>query len=463
MRAVVRIALAYFGMLGVQSWINVAGLLFLAGAAAAFAFGTAPGAVQTVFALCVMGVVIILVIPVCGGGVGMRLGSRPGVLHLRPHGRLRLLLGTTLAVTLAAMLAALPSLAAHGFLVVHGFDPGTRFAPPLVVFGFAWTLFAAAFIYMFAVSWSLIGMMTFWMLPLAISQLARYVGHWASVVTLAQVMAFGLGAWALFALWYLRTGTIRRPVPKFGNSPNTMAECSPFQWLLATENARSDQPTRRLAISHYLLGCASNRLFVITGAWVGAIFLLLHFMGNERPRQPVQVLFMLSFLAFHFGAMAYATARRARLLWLRAGMSRKALFLLGERQALRASLITWAIVASLALVVTALPDPARIPQLLLYAGAQAVVCIAAFYAGFAIVKDWHVGDMLLFIVLGVLFVVQIVLGALAWRSGRLTVTAVLILVIAGILAIALRLHAARRWSGLDWRIARPLKLDSRRS
>jgi hypothetical protein len=172
---------------------------------------------------------------------------------------------------------------------------------------------------------------------------------------------------------------------------------------------------------------------------------------------------MLPFLAFQFGALGYATARRARLLWLRAGMTREALFRLGERQALRASLITWAVVAVVAFALSALADPSRIPQQLLYVAASAAVGTVLFYAGFATVKAWHVGDMLLYIFLGVLFVVQFALAAMAWKDGDSTATTTSILLAAAILTIAMRWLAHRRWRGLDWRIATLPTVSSRRS
>lgn len=465
MSAVLRIALAYFNMLGIQLWLNVLGLLFLVLAAGLFILAAnQPNAPESIFAFCCIGVVLILIVPAFGSGIGMRLGSRPGVLHLRPHGRLRMLLAATVAVTLFALLAALPSLATYGFLAAHGLDTHLRFPSPLLAFGFMWALFALGFIYMFTISWSMLGMFSFWLLPFAITQLMNRVEGWSDLMSPALVISISLLAWSLFTVWYLRAGTIRRPVPQFGNSTNTTDEDSPFRWLLLREESRPGEPTRARATSHYLLGSASGRLHLLTGLWIAGVFLLLHFFGkSDRPAQPGPLLFMLPFLAFQFGAVGYATARRARLLWLRAGMTREALFRLGERQALRASLITWAVVAAVAFALSALPDPSRIPQLLLYVAASAAVGTVVFYAGFATVKAWHVGDMLLYIFLGVLFVVQFAIAAMAWKDGNSAATTSVILVAAGILTIAMRWLAHRRWRAIDWRIATPPTPSSRRS
>jgi hypothetical protein len=464
MRAVLRIALAYFGMLGLQLWLNVLGLAFIAVAAALFILAAnQPNAPESVFAFCCIGVGLILVMPAFGGGIGMRLGSRPGVLHLRPHGRLRMLLGATVAVTLFALLAALPSLATYAFLAAHGLDTHLRLPSPLLAFEFMWALFALGFIYMFCISWSVLGMFSSWLLPFAITQLVNRVEGWADLMSPALIVAVGLFAWSVFTVWYLRAGAIRRPVPQFGNTAGTTDEDSPFRWLLLRED-RTGEPTRALATSHYLLGSASGRLHLLTGLWIAGIFVLLHvFSNSDRPAQPGPMLFMLPFLAFQFGALGYATARRARLLWLRAGMTRDSLFRLGERQALRACLITWSVVATVAFALSALPDPSRIPQVLLYVAASAAVGTVVFYAGFATVRAWHVGDVLLYIFLAVLFLVQFVIAAMAWKDGDPATTTAFILLAAGILTLAMRWLAHRRWCRLDWRIATPPTLSSRRS
>lgn len=462
MKAVLRIALAYFDMSIIQRWINAAGLVVLAMAGAFIVMSQGPGDSKIVFGVCCFGAGLILVLPAFGGGIGMRLASRPGVLQLRPHGRARLLAGTTLAVTLFALVATLPSLAVELYFAVRAFERGALdFPPPLAMFQFMWAAFALSFIYVFAVSRSLLGMVAYWLLPAVLTGVGRNIDDWHLLLAPWQVLAFGLLGWILFAGWYLRAASIRRPA-HVNSSSNTTGENTPFDWLLASENARTDEPTRHRATWQYLLGCASSRFFVITGLWIAAVFVLMHVFAAPGKR-PGQMLFMLPFLIFHIGTVGYTSARRARFLWLRAGMSREALFHMVERQALRASLTTWAIVAVAAVAVAAYPDPSRLPQLLVYTAAQCVVAVVAFYAGLAIVKDWHIGDMLLFIFLGVLFVVQMVPGAAAMRDGSLTDASVVIAPIAAALALVLRFHAMRRWRGLDWQVARPMKLDSRRS
>lgn len=463
MNAVLKIAFTYFDMAVIQRFTNALGLIALVMAGAAIPMSGSASDSKIVFGMSIFGAACILIVPAFAAGLGLRQASQPVLVHLRPRARLYLLLGSTLAVTLFALVATLPSFAVELYFAVRDFDRGAlRFPPPLVAFGFTWTVAAVTFIYMFAASRSVLGMMTFWLLPIALAQLPRYIDELATVISLWQVVAAGLLVWALFAAWYLRAGTISAPVENYSSS-RTDGETSPFQWLLASENARTDQPTRSTAIWHYLFGCASIRLFVITGLWIAALFVLMQFFSPHVNARRGQMLLMLPMISFFIGTVAYNSARRARLLWLRAGLSRATLFPLVEREALRATLTTWAIIAAAGLIMAALPDPSRLPQLLMYAAAQFVVALVAFYAGIAIVKDWHIGDMVLFIFLGVLFVAQMAPGIESLRDGSLGRVSATILLVAAILAVALRYHAVRRWRGLDWRLARPLKLGARRS
>lgn len=464
MSTVIRVALACFDMTAVQRWTSGLGLILLAMATAAIFMSGGPNDAQIVFGMSCFGVALILMMPAFGAGIGLRQASRPVMVHLRPHSRLLLLLGSMLAVVLFALVATVPSFLVKLFFAVRPFDPGTlRFPPPRVAFGFCWVMATVAFIYMFAMSRTVLGMMAFWLLPLALVQLLNYNEGLSDVISLWQLVAAAALAWIVFGAWYLRAGEIRPPVQNYSQS-RTDGESSPFQWLLAGENARSDQPTRHTAIWHYLFGCASIRLYVITGLWIAAIFVVMQFFSPHGARRPRgQMLLMLPFISFFVATVAYNSARRARLLWLRAGLSRDTLFPLVEREALRAGLTTWIIVAATALTMATLEDPSRLPQLALYAAAQCVVALVAFYTGLSLVKTIRAGDILLCTFLGVLWVAQMAPGQQALRNDRLVIFSAGILVVAGVLAAVLRMHALRRWRGLDWRLIRPLNLASRRS
>jgi hypothetical protein len=162
---------------------------------------------------------------------------------------------------------------------------------------------------------------------------------------------------------------------------------------------------------------------------------------------------MLPFLVFQFESTGYVTARRARMLWLRGGMNRQALFNLAEWQGLRASFISWGVVAGMTAAITPMRDSSPATEVLLYIGTQGAIGVVAFYAGAGVVKDWHIGDMPLFILLGLMFVVSIVVGRDSWQDGYTLAASGFTTLIAVVLVVLLRLLAVHRWRSLDWRVA----------
>src|SRR5690606_13258345 len=102
---------------------------------------------------------------------------------------------------------------------------------------------------------------------------------------------------------------------------------TPLHWLLGP-GMQKGKPSRSQASFIFLFG-ATPRLFVITGVWVALIFLVVHLFTSRGSMAPQrnwgsQLLFMLPFVAFFHSAIGTSTARRARLLWLRADMNRSA-------------------------------------------------------------------------------------------------------------------------------------------
>jgi hypothetical protein len=462
MSAVLRIALAYFELVPVQRWVNLGGLLLvLLGALPLVASDGDDDLAGSVFAIALIGVVLILLTPGFAGGAALRLASARSKLHLRPHGQWRVLLGSTLALTLLAGVATLPALGAQLFDAVHGTGVPPRIPRPLESFQVAWAVMALSWIGMFALSRSPVAMFLFGLVPIMGIQLARFARGWFPGLTGDHVLVVGLGAWGLFSLWYLTTQNIRRPsnLPSF--SWKTGGEYSPFQFFLRIDDLRPEPASRATAVSQYLFGCASRRLFVLNGIWIAAIFLVVAMMGaHERTVGPGQMLFMLPFLAFFCAAMGYTTARRARFLWLRAGVDRAGLFSLASRLGLLGALSTWGTVAGTVALFAILREPAHAPGVLLFIAAQAAAATCMFYAGLAIVTDWAVRDVLLVIGLVIQALLQVsILGPN--QVGDVVFPWTTLLVLASALALLLRWYGRRQWRALDWQVIKAGKLDWR--
>jgi hypothetical protein len=414
----------------------------------------------SVFAFTLIGAMLILLTPVFGGGVVLRLASTPGKLHLRPHGRLRVLLGSTLAITAMALVATLPALGALLFQWLHGTPHPGRIPPPWLSFQISWSMIALYWILMFALSRTVLLVFLFGLLPIAVINVGQFIIRSLPGVTGLHILLSGLVAWAMFGAWYLRAGSIRAPAVPRGFNWNTSGEDSPFQFLLGEERARPGENLRARAVYQYLFGCAGPRLFVITGLWVAAIFLVVHMFSTNGHRTgpgPWQLLFMLPFVSFCSVTMGYTTARRARFLWLRAGTDRAGLFAVASRLGLRAAMICWGVIAGTVALYVIARDPVGAGPVLLFVASQGIVAIGMFYAGLSLVRDWSAGEVLLCIGLTVLFLAQCFLVPSAFRDDFVASTSITLL-IAAVLAFLLYGYAARQWRSVDWKLIRMTRL-----
>jgi hypothetical protein len=201
----------------------------------------------------------------------------------------------------------------------------------------------------------------------------------------------------------------------------------------------------------------------MTGMWVAALFLLMQVVVPRKPASEKALLVsMLPFMAFNSAVMGYNTARRARLLWLRVGTDRAGIFAVAEKLGLRASMATWSIVAGAVLVYSMLMHPDRALWMALFVASQGAAAICMYYGGFALVWDWSARDKALTSILAILFLLQVsILGPS--QAGNLAIPWTALLVIATVLAVALRWYARRQWRALDWRLVKPARLDWRRS
>ncbi|HWL62872.1 MAG TPA: hypothetical protein VNQ32_08745 [Steroidobacteraceae bacterium] len=457
MNPVLHIALTCFRLLPLQRLLNLAGLLLFAAAGAVTIWGDSIGNARTVFTLCTFGVTLILLVPGFGGGMAMRLASRPTIAHLRPHGRLRILFGSTLAMTLLALIACIPSVAAHAYMALHRLGDASRFGEPLELLGFFWPVAAVAWIILFATSRTMWLAVTFPLIPLSAMQLPFLLQRYPAF-TPYHLLGLGALAWTAFGLWYL--GAARMQPPQHRRLANPGAAMQ-YQWLMGNKDeATPDSPAKAMAC--YLLGTGSHRVFVVTGGWTALIFLAVSFVTSKgRLGQGDLLLFMLPFLSINTAVMGFNVARRARLLWLRNGMDRKGLFLLAEKLGLRASLTTWGIVAGSAAACMIAWAPHNAPMVLLFIASQALFAVCLFYVGMALVRNWGTSD----VVLG-LGALGLMLAQMIFAHPMNPATEQLPLVVLGasaILMLPLRWYTLRRWTGLDWRLIQPPRLTLRRS
>jgi uncharacterized membrane-anchored protein len=462
MSAVLRIALAYFEMVPLQRWLNLGGALLFAVAALLGVFAETVDDAKGVFMACLFGVILIVIVPAFGGAFAMRMASRPSVVHLRPHGRRRMLLGTTLAITLIVMLLAVPSLAANAVMVLRALKPANRFGDALGVLVLLWPMIAMGWIILFAASRTMLVALLF---PLVVmgGMKVTFLLQAYPRIAMPLLVAVGPVAWLTFAIWYLRAGRIRQMQLPYAGASASAAERFPLRWLFDLDPSRSPTTSPAAATFHYLLGCGSYRLFAMTGAWMALLFLLMQVVVPRGPSSGKTLLIsMLPFLAFNSAVMGYTTARRARLLWLRAGTDRAGIFAVAEKLGLRASMATWGVVAGAVLVHSMLTNPERAPWMPLFVASQGAAAICMFYGGFALVRDWSARDKALTVVLAILFLLQVSVFGPS-QTGNLALPWTALLVIASVLALALRWYARRQWRVLDWRLIKPPRLDWRRT
>lgn len=457
MNTVLRIALTYFELVPLQRWLNLGGLLLLAVGAVIGIFADTVDEAKGVFMACLFGVLLIVVVPALGGGFAMRMASRPSVTHLRPHGRLKVLLGTTLAMTLIIVVLTVPTLAANAVMVLRDLQPANRFGEPVAVLVVVWPLAAMSWIILFATSRSMLGALAFPLVVMGAMKLAFLMNTYPKL-TIILLVTVGPAAWLVFSLWYMRGGRIQQPQAPFQYAG---AEQTSIHWLFGAERPHAPA-TPAAARFHYLLGVGSYSIFLMSGVWIAALFLLMQVVvPKAAPTREGLMMVMLPFLTFNSAVMGYTTARRARLLWLRTGADRAGLFRVAERLGVCASMITWGIVGGSVLVYALVMNPQSAAATLLYVASQGIAALCMFYGGFALVKDWSAPDKAITVGLIVLFFVQLtVLGPRPDGSPLQSWTALLL--IAGVLALALRWYAQRQWRVVDWRLVRPAALDGRR-
>jgi len=390
--------------------------------------------------------------------VAMRVASTPTLLHLRPYGRLRLLAGTTLAITILAALSALPPLVMDWFVPEPGQPLSDSNVGALVMFQGAWTALALCWITMFTISRSLLAFAAIGLIPVITINVAKYLAPLFPSVT--WVFAFGLFAWALFALWYLKTPSVKRP-----EFPIHNPLASSFQNSSAVRLAALGTPkgafSRERGTFFFVFACGSPLYFAGIGAWVAALFLVVGVLTKASTDQSQfriagQMLGMLPFFSFFGATIGYTTARRMRFIWLRAGMDRSGLFRLAERWGLRSVLTAWSMAAAITLAIALVSGQKSPAAYIFFVLVQALMIVALFYAGVGAVRNWTASDLLVYAGVTIAFIFQT--ATLMPMRDVSTGMMIADLLLAVFLVVYFRWRALRRWQTLDWRVAKVTQL-----
>jgi hypothetical protein len=442
--AVLRLALTYFSIVPLQKWLSIVGALLIAAAllvrSPVFAVATFLGAFFVVF------------IPMIMGGTAMRFGSSRSTLQLRPAARWKMLAAALLTVCAMTAICAFTMWAS--MRAGLGPRPGSA-NPPFTLGQFAlgaWGAFGLFWILSFIASASRL-----WSAAIGIGFVAMSQKSWRVLDSLGSppivLASAAVIAWLLFATWYLNTHTVRRPGWVRSTSPMGLGETNTGGWYSMFTETGTDSSAA--AIRAYLLGTTSQLGFLLPGLFSALMILPIYMLQRKGPAGvvmlPVTFICMFSGIA---GGLSYMVARRARLLWLRAGLDRPALFALGERTALHAFALL-VITAAVVLVLFSIAvKPQQTSRILVYAASQVAFATVLFYFGLSQTRGWNAEAIFGCVFLGVGLIAQMIL-LLPQNTGTPGVIAPVMCAISVLLALLLRQHARKRWLSLDWHLTRP--------
>jgi hypothetical protein len=444
-KASLAVAGAYFSFVGLQKWLNwIFGALMAVGLVMELRADSSHSLGGWMI-VATLAAVLVAVAPAFAGGLVMRIGSTPCILHLKPEGRRHMLVGATLAMTFMAVLLSLPMVVAQMAGVDFPSKATALAHPGLGMFQIMWGGAALVWISIFALSryqalaafsFILVVLIINVVIPLA-SRLPITADQFATVVFVA-----GATAWIAFAHWYLRTYVVARPEwlsrwPNGQSAPN-LVRLAQWRGFTPTPSA-SKGKSRAIALCHFLTGTDSVRGKFLFGTVIGMLLLAADLFSSGPPRAskvPVAVFFS----AF----LAYPIVRRSRLLWLRGGLDRNGLFLTAERHAWRTVLAFCSALMVLSLVLPLTQGYEQALKAVLNISLTLAFISCLLYGGLAITRDTSVAlIMLVFPVLW--FVLNLETNFSPW-------THPIALVMLGALAIGLRAYARRNWLELDWRL-----------
>lgn len=441
MNAVLRIALSFFSIVPLQMVMNVAGIALLA-------FALVNGGNDGVLYLGMAAALLLTGVPVFSGGIALRYACGPSLLNVRPIGRARLFLGATLAITLIAALWALP-LQVHAWSREMGSVDRPDIPSAFFLFQMAWSVTAVAWVAIFAASRSQAAYAMVGVAPVLVFIVGRHLSF--RVDSFDWILPTALGLWIGFGAWLMRAREVARPAvsPHGGTS-----ETHPFSWIIDILPT-SARATTGNAVTLHMMG-GGLTMFVVNGLWIALIFIAVRYMTDRSGPGPNSggsgTLFMLPFLAIMCTPVGYSMARRARLLWLRTGLNRAALFHQAEQKGLLAMGITWCIPAATILAgAAATGQHPAMPLVVAYVLPASLLAALLFYGGLAMTRGFG-PNALLVVVLFILYsgIVALVHPTAQIRTSHSLAAAGLTIVA----IVLLRAFGLRSWRSLDWRIAK---------
>ncbi len=454
MNAVLRIAWGYFSFLPLQRWVNIIGAVLIAtGVTLAMAATNARDSISMSAMLGLPGAFLIALGPIGVGGFALRYASSRSLLHLRPHGRLRMLLGTTLAITLVACVIALPILANHYALTELGshsrLPAGLQ---PSAWFLAAWAFAAVFFLIMFMASCSRV----LASLAPALAVIAAFASGAADsyTVDLQVIFAVILSAWAIFAVWYLRTSAIRRPTWVHDRSPLGFGDFASGHMARLIPAASLQSMSNRLRM--YLLGSASLLWYFAIGTFPALVLVVMTAVMPQKQRVELASVSFMFALTLVPGFLGYMTCLRARLLWLKTGLDRIALFRLVERLGLQTAVLTYCGGAAVILGVSMRGRQELATVMLFYAADVAALAVSLFYLGMSFTRGLKAGSVFVGIAVGV-----VAIPAISVINPMHGPSFIALSIVAGLftaMALLLRWYAMLHWRAIDWRVAQLPKM-----
>ncbi|MEO8316057.1 MAG: hypothetical protein ABI645_14840 [Pseudomonadota bacterium] len=214
-------------------------------------------------------------------------------------------------------------------------------------------------------------------------------------------------------------------------------------------------------MGHVLLGVFMVVVMVLVAAVLQLVF--GRFVTRRLDLAALQLLtpfFFAPVIIVISGVISFTLTRRARLLWLRAGLDRMALFRQVERSGLLCGMLSVGPFMVAITLYSLAKWPAHSDTVIVFLVVQIAFLICLFYGALSLTRGWTAQDVLVCIGLCLLLAGEVVL--LRPWSGARNAVAPGVLGAMVILALLLRWHAQRRWLALDWRVAQ-LPTTMRRS
>ncbi|HEX5047486.1 MAG TPA: hypothetical protein VFX89_10220 [Gammaproteobacteria bacterium] len=436
MSAIARVLWTFGAAVPIQRWLGATALVLGGLALGTLALGLRW---EPVWALSLISLLMYVLATMFAAGYLLRVLSAPRTHRFLPYFRAR-----TLAAFLLIVLAvSLPGLT---FLASPARPGAGLIAAPFFFMSFVLFL-------VFAPAPSIVAgtLVSAAMALVARSEKADALFAGLGIHPAIAVVAVWAAWWAAFAVWYLRTPAIH----PYQWPPKVLTSWAESQWSAesAGEFTRSTAIATSLTTA-FALGARRRAVLVLPSVALLAVLTVL----LRRPGTPFALGFLLglALMPVFSGPFASRLARRARLLWLASGQSRRELFATTERTFWLRHVPGLVVVVLCAAVWLALAYDVKAALLgrilLLWATGMPF----GIYLGLAAVR----GNLLEYVPAGV-FVVSVAVGAWAALSEppRLEwLAAVGAFQVAA--AAGLRAFAILRWRQIDWLAFRPLRSPS---